>query len=145
MQKKVRKLYGKTGRGTFLGSSRVKWAKQNKWQSWVINFYWCSECRSTFFTIYWNWKTLKGSVYAGGHGWTWNLHVCQNAWHVMGYWAPSKSNPPSPKIFNSPRPHSPQTFYSRPPTGNGCFCIFHTWLLPTSNIFEAIITDQMLS
>ena len=102
MQKKVRKLYGKTGRGTFLGSSRVKWAKQNKWQSWVINFYWCSECRSTFFTIYWNWKTLKGSVYAGGHGWTWNLHVCQNAWHVMGYWPPSKSKPPNRVNFLLP-------------------------------------------
>ena len=31
--------------------------------------------------------------------------------------------PPVLKFFNPP---SPQTFYSPPPTGNGCFCIFHT-------------------
>ena len=53
----------------------------------------------------------------------------------------------SPKIFN-PLP-SPQTF-TPPPTGNGCFCIFHTWLLLTStcsyfwsyyNWLNAVIID----
>ena len=49
---------------------------------------------------------------------------------------PEKVPPPPPQIGNplSPKipPPSPQTFYSPPLTGNGCFCIFHTWLLPTS-------------
>ena len=66
-------------------------------------------------------------------------------WHVMVYRPPavkvlplkkkSVNLPPSPKIFfpaPPPPPPSFLTFYYPPPTGNGCFCIFHTWLLPTT-------------
>ena len=59
----------------------------------------------------------------------------------------SKSNPPaSPKIVYPP---VLKLFTPPNPTGNGCFCIFHTWLLPTStahvHISEAIKTDYMPS
>ena len=66
---------------------------------------------------------------------------CCLSWHVMGYWPP-----PSPPAT----PHSPKTFYFPPLTKNGCFCIFHTSLLPTStcsyfwsnyNWLDAVIID----
>ena len=44
---------------------------------------------------------------------------------------PQIGNPPSPKIFYPP-PSQSSNFLLLPPTGNGCFFIFHTWLLPTS-------------
>ena len=50
---------------------------------------------------------------------------------------PQIGNPPSPTIFHpAPTPpyppHQSSNVLVTPPTGNGCFCIFHTWLLPTS-------------
>ena len=69
---------------------------------------------------------------------------------------PSKSNPPKSvtippvlKFFTTPSPQS-SNFLLSPLTGNGCFCIFHTWLLPTStcsyfwsyyNWLNAVIID----
>ena len=51
-----------------------------------------------------------------------------------------------------PTPPPPQVFklFTAPPTGNGCFCIFHAWLFPTStcsyfwsyyNWLDAVIID----
>ena len=61
-------------------------------------------------------------------------------WHLDPPSPPSKKNAPVPKFFDPlppslPPPRSPQQssdFLLPPLTGNGCFCIFYTWLLATS-------------
>ena len=63
------------------------------------------------------------------------IYHTPKTWHVMGYWPPSKSKPPLVlKFLTSPPPSPPQSsnFLLPPPTVSSYFCIFHTWLLPTS-------------
>ena len=57
------------------------------------------------------------------------------------------TSPSSPKIFSPPQYSN---FLLPPSTGNGCFCIFYIWLLPTNtcsyfwryyNWLDAIIID----
>ena len=46
------------------------------------------------------------------------------------YWPPPANLPPTVlKFFNLPQSSN---FLLPPSTGNGCFCIFHAWVLPTS-------------
>ena len=80
------------------------------------------------------------------------LEKSQIGWRYGTLWGtdpPSaKVSPPSHKIFY---PHPVLKLFTPPPlTGNDCFCIFHTWLLPTStclyfwsyyNWLNAVIID----
>ena len=81
-------------------------------------------------------KSSKNEKITLQHEFIFVFMACSGVLTLHNKCKPPKSVSPYPvlKVFNPPPVLKLFTFLLPPPpaTGNGCFCIFHTWLLPKS-------------